>query len=522
MEVTFMNNSWIGNYSYFRSRISPTKEAIYDYENKISYTYGDLENRANLLANYLVEVLEIDKGDRIAFCTRNCIELFDAYYATAKIGAILVTYNQLLSENELINMINNETPSVLFYEGNIEEKIIRIREKTNISKFIELDGNNNGRCEYKYKDIMNYKNSDYRECKDLDLEDIHMIIHTGGTTGIPKGAKISHRSLLYNSLSAAMTFNLSQFDSSYIMTPMFHTAAWSVLTLPILHMGGRIIISKKNEPKLTLKIINNERPTVLLGVSTLFGMMIKEKEFDSTDYSSLRWILSAAAPTPISTMEKFWEKGVKFALAYGMTEAGPCNCTTQADCISLDDIKKKHTAVGKPMYFTQVKVVDDIGNEVERGQCGELIWSGPGIYSGYWNNEKESNKTLKDGWVYTGDIGRKDEDGYYYIVGRKKNMFISGGENIYPPEIESEIQKHPLVDEVCVIGFPDEKWGEVGKAIVAVKSNEDLDEEEVIFFLKNNMSSIKIPKYYHFVDNIPKNSAGKIQRGVLQQLYGMS
>lgn len=348
-----------------------------------------------------------------------------------------------------------------------------------------------------------------------------MLIHTGGTTGVPKGAMISHRSLLFNTMSAAMTFNLSHRDTSYVMTPMFHTAAWSVLTLPLLNVGGRIVITKNIRSDLSLEIINEEKPTVLLGVSTIFRMMINHSNFEMTDFSSLRWIISAAAPTPVDTMKRFWDKGVKFALAYGMTEAGPDNCTMQADYMSIEDIMRKYSSIGKPMYFTQVKIIDNKGNEVGTNENGELIWSGPGIFSGYWNNEEETNRTLKNGWVYTGDIAKRDEDGYYYIVGRKKNMFISGGENIYPPEIEAIIYKHPAVHEVCVIGVPDNKWGEVGKAVVAVKDDHVIDENELMEFLKDKLSSIKIPRYVQFIKEIPKNSTGKIQRHVLSNEFGV-
>lgn len=514
------NDKWIGNYSLFRSRISPEREAVYDYDNKIRYTYSDLEKRSNLLANYMVEKLNIKKGDRVAFCTRNCIELIDAYYATAKTGAIFVTYNLLLSENELIEMINNEEPKVLFYEELIKHKIEKIKSGTKIENYIVLSNAKEKIEDIHYEGIMNYENDAYREDKNLDTEDIHMLIHTGGTTGTPKGAKISHKSVICNSISGVLTFNLSHLDSTFILTPMFHTAGWSVLNLPHLHVGGRIIISKKCDPKLTLKIINEERPTTLLGVSTIFRMMINQSEFETTDFSSLRWIISAAAPTPIDIMEKFWEKGVKFVIAYGMTESGPCNLTIQADDMNMEQIRNRYNSVGKPMYFTQVKIVDDKGNEVGANECGEIIWSGPGIFSGYWNNEKATSETLLDGWVYTGDIAKKDEDGFYYIVGRKKNMFITGGENIFPPEIEAEIYKHPSIHEVCVIGVPDRKWGEVGKAVISLKQGENIEKKELKKFLNGKIGSIKIPKYVQVIDEIPKNSAGKIQIGVISKLYG--
>ena len=514
------SSRWIGNYSFFRSRISPEKEAVYDYDNKIHYTYGDLEDRANLLANYLVEKLNVKKGDRIGFCSRNCIELIDAYYATAKTGTILITYNPYLSNNELAAMINNEEPKILFYEELFEKKVKEIKSNVKIKKYIVLTNASKKIEDIHYEEVMKYENSVYRECEDLDLEDIHMLIHTGGTTGKPKGAKISHRALLYNAISEILTINLSSSDSAHVFMPMFHTAGWNILLLPLLHVGGRIIINRCIDPKLILKIINEERPTAVLGVSTIFRVITNLPEFQTTDFSSLRWIMSGAAPTSVDIMEKFWEKGVKFVLAYGMTEAGPNNLCPIADDMSSEKIKEKCESVGMPMYFNKVKIVDDNNNEVGPNECGEIIWSGPLIFSGYWNNENDTKSTLRDGWVYTGDIAKKDEDGFYYIVGRKKNMYITGGENIFPPEVEEEIYKHPAIHEVCVIGVPDKKWGEVGKAVITLKPDKKIDEKELKEFLKGKIGSIKIPKYVQVIDEIPKNNAGKIQRGVIVSLYG--
>jgi fatty-acyl-CoA synthase len=509
--------NWVGNYSFFRSRISPDREAVYDYDRNIHYSYGDLEYRANVLANYLVDELNIKKGDRIAFCSRNSIELIDAYSATAKTGTILTTYNPYLSDAELTAMINNEEPVVLFYEDLFEGVVNKIRPNINVKSYIVMS---NKACDdLNYEDIMKYGKSDYIECKDLDLEDIHLLIHTGGTTGVPKGAKISHRALLYNAMSEILTLNLTGSDSAYVFMPLFHTAGWNIILLPILHVGGRITISKNIDPKLIIDIIQDERPTVLLGVSTIFRMIINHPDFENADFSSLRWMLSGAAPTSVDIMEKFWEKNVKFVLAYGMTEAGPNNLCPVADNMSMETIREKCQSVGKPMYFNNVRIVNDDGEEVGPNEHGEIIWSGPLIFSGYWNNEKETNETLRNGWVYTGDIAMKDEDGYYYIVGRKKNMYITGGENIFPTEIEKKIYRHPKVHEVCVIGVPDDKWGEVGKAVVSLKSDYHLSQEELKEFLKGKIGSIEIPKYIQIVEELPKNNAGKVQRGVIMEMY---
>lgn len=518
-----MNYNWVGNYSYFRQRISPDKEAVYDLDRDSKYSYYELDNRANILANYMKNEMNIKKGDRIAYLSRNGIELIDGYYATGKIGAIFVPYNMRLSAKELSQLINKETPSVLFYEEIFQEKIDELKEICNIKHYViikENIGEKVNSSNIDYEKIMEYNDNSPAYCEDLDLEDIHLIIHTGGTTGLPKGAMLSHRAMLFNSMNEIVTWGISHNDSAHILLPLFHTGGWNLLTLPILHAGGRIILNKQFDPKVALEIIDNEKPTFSFGAATIYRMMTDLPEFEETDFSSLKWVMAGAAPTPINIMEKFWDKNVRFVLGYGMTEAGPNNLSSPAEIMSFEDIREKYASVGKPMYLTMAKIVDDSGCEVEEGEIGELLWSGPQTFSGYWDNKEETENTFINGWVHSGDMVKKDKDGFYYIVGRKKNMFISGGENVFPAEIESAIYDIPEVHEVCVIGVPDEKWGEVGKAVVSLKPNTSITKEEIIESLKEQLASYKVPRYIQFIDEIPKNNVGKIEISTVSKLYG--
>jgi fatty-acyl-CoA synthase len=249
-------------------------------------------------------------------------------------------------------------------------------------------------------------------------------------------------------------------------------------------------------------------------------MLYEQPEFETTDWSSVKWVMSGAAPTPIQVMEKFWEKGIKICSGYGLTEGGPMNLGTPAQLMTMEQLKEKYMAVGIPFHFTVAKIVDDNGIEVGVEESGELIFSGPQVFSGYWKNEAETKKTFRDGWVYTGDIAKKDRDGFYYIVGRKKNMYISGGENVFPPEIERVLYDMEEVHECCVIGVPDEKWGEVGKAIIALKPGKQAVKEQVIAFLNTRLARYKIPRYVTFVPEVPKNTVGKIVAQDVVKLYG--
>ncbi len=516
-----MLNSWVGNYSYFRSRIDADRIVVVDVDDDHAYTFKDLDERANMLANVFREQFGILKGDRIAFISRNRIELLDAYYATGKLGAILVPYNARLSVNELTELIKRESPKVLFYEDVFEDKAKEIILNTSLKESIILKNGDNDSSVLDYEQLMSSASKAAVFPVDVQLEDTHMIIHTGGTTGLPKGALVSHRDELFNSFSEICTWGLSYLDKTLLLLPLFHTGGWNLLTLPLLHLGGRVYINRQFDPKTTLELIEKEKLTCLFGAATIFRMIANEAGFDNTDFSTLKWMMAGAAPTPKNIMKKYWDKGVKMVLGYGMTEAGPNNIAAPPYTMSQELVEKKYASVGKPMYFTMIKIVDAKGNQImEPHKEGELLWSGPQIFSGYWKNAEETANTLVDGWVHTGDMATFDEDGFYYIVGRKKNMFISGGENVFPPEIEAQLYKIDAVRECCVIGVPDEQWGEVGKAIISLKADKQITKEEIIDCLSASLAKYKVPKHYQFVDDVPKNSVGKIVISEVIKQYG--
>ena len=524
----FQDFDWIGDHIHRRAQISPERKAVIDLDLDKAYTFADLENRANRLANYLVKEFDLEKRERLAFISRNRIEMFDAFFAAGKTGSIFVPYNIRLSVEELAELIRQEKPRFLFYEEDLQDKVSRLRKKVEIEQcFIlnnKINQNNSKSTENVSKDINYDEIESYEERSihqiSLHLEDIHLLMHTGGTTGMPKGAKISHRAVLYNSLNEIITWNIDHTDSTHLLLPLFHTGGWNLLTLPLLQTGGRVYINRQFDPSLTLKIIEEKEITLVFGAATIFRTIAHQSEFASTDLSSVRWIMSGAAPTPREVMEKYWDKGVKFCAGYGLTEGGPNNLSIVADHMSMEQIKKKYDSVGIPFYFTEARIVDEEGEEVETGQEGELIFSGPQIFSGYWNNEEETRQTLRDGWVYTGDMARQDEDGYYYIVGRKKNMFISGGENVFPPEIEKRLYEMSEVHEACVIPVPDEKWGEVGKAIISLEEGAELSQEKILDYLQERLANYKVPKYITFVDELPKNDVGKIEASRVKEEFG--
>jgi len=512
------DNSWIGNYSYFRARLDPERVAIEDLDTEVQYTYGQLDARANRLAHFLRDDCGIHQGDRIGVVSRNRVEMIDAYYATGKLGAILVPYNARLSPAELAQLVRSESPRVLFYEDAFSDSIQALADGP-VEQFVRL-GEASG-THLAYEAVLSRQPDDPVACAALELEDIHLIIHTGGTTGAPKGALISYRSEVFNSFNEICSWGLGPTDSAVILLPLFHTGGWNLLTLPLLHVGGKIFLSRAFDPAQTLEVIARERTTCLFGAATIFRMMVERPEFEAADLSSLRFAMAGAAPTPRVIMEAFWDKGVKCVLGYGMTEAGPNNLSMPADLIPQTVVEQKYASVGKPMYLALVRLIDDDGNEIAGpNTAGELIWSGPQIFSGYWCNPAETASTLVDGWVHTGDMAEYDEDGFYSIVGRKKNMFISGGENVFPPEVETALYEIEAVRECCVFGVPDDKWGEVGKAVISCKPGLTLTKAEVIDALRARLARYKVPRYVTFVDDVPKNSVGKIVVAQVVATYG--
>ncbi|KLU59823.1 long-chain-fatty-acid--CoA ligase [Peptococcaceae bacterium CEB3] len=537
---------WLGDIVGRMAGLSPGREALLDLDNGIHYTYGDLNERANRLANYLAEQLTIQKGDRVAFISRNRVEMFDALFACGKLGAIFVPYNIRLSPGELIKLMANEEPKLLFYEDVFGATVRELRESLPwLQHYVLLaeaggarktgevseegrgsegsqvtGGNKDG--DIAYAEALDYANAKPRRCRELMPEDIFLLVHTGGTTGLPKGAMISHKAVLYNQLNNILDWELNSAKTFHLLLPLFHTGGWNLLTLGILAVGGRVLLNRSFDPALTLKVITEYKPNYIFGAATMFRMMADQAEFETTDWSSVEWVMSGAAPTPVQVMEKFWQKGIKMCLGYGLTEGGPTNLCAPVKFMSLEQLKEKHASVGKPFYFTVARIVDDDGREVGEGETGELIFSGPQIFSGYWRNREETGKTLRNGWVHTGDMAEQDPEGFYRIVGRKKNMFISGGENVFPPEIETVLYQIPEVHECCVIGVPDSKWGEVGKAIVVFKPGQGLSRDELIAFLKMRLAPYKVPKYVAFVREVPKNSVGKIVAQEAFRLYGKS
>jgi fatty-acyl-CoA synthase len=502
--------NWVGDWAGKRAMLTPNRRAIFDSTTNKSYTFDEMNNRANQLARVLKQN-GIEQGDRVGTYAKNRVEMFDLFLATGKIGAILVPFNWRLATREIEYLAKKTSPKIMIYDANIVEGFEAIREHYSGSEVFVMG--DSPLDDPSITELMRDKSSNDIERPALDLEDTHLIVFTGGTTGLPKGAMLPHRLTFWNSVNTIVSWGLRPDDIQPLLFPLFHTGGWNVLSIPFYHIGAETVLMGDFNPEETLRIIEERKCTIVIGVPTMFQMMAQSDMFHKTDISSVRVFISGGAPCPVAIMENYWNRGKPFKMGYGLTEVGPNNFY-----LPESEIKKKPTTVGFPVFHADMKIVDDDGNALPDDEVGELLLRGPHAFSGYWDDPEETAETVEeDGWVHTGDLAVRDDEGFYAIVGRKKDMFISGGENVFPTEIEELLYKHPAVLEAAVIGVPDEKWGEVGKAFVTVKKSKKLEPEDLREYLKDKLAKYKMPKYYEIRDSLPMSGAGKILKRELEK-----
>jgi fatty-acyl-CoA synthase len=343
-----------------------------------------------------------------------------------------------------------------------------------------------------------------------DGEEPALILYTSGTTGVPKGALLSHRMITWNAINTQVSWGLQESDIAPISAPFFHAGGLNVLTTPLYHLGGTIVLLRTNEPGEFLRATAAERGTILFAVPTVFQTLMEHPTFDSTDLSSVRFCVTGGSSCPLPIIEGYALRGLVFRQGYGLTEVG-------VNCFSLapEDALRKAGSVGRPVFHSRARLVDDEDRDVAAGDVGELVLAGPHVCSGYWHRPEATAEAFRGGWWHTGDLARRDEDGYYYIVGRKKDMYISGGENVYPTEVEGVLATHPEVAEVAVIAQPDPKWGEVGVAVGVLRTPGAVTAEELIAFCDGKLARYKIPRRVVFVDVLPRNAMGKVIKSEL-------
>ncbi len=505
---------YIGDWLARREMLTPHKVALLDAQRDLhAITYRDWNRAANRTANFLRE-LGVQKGQRVAVLAMNCVEYLDVWFACGKLGAIMQTLNWRLTPHELTGLIDDATPIVLIYDSEFELAVQAIRTQTrSVRHFVALD-----RLTASNDHLFHERDlfpDDPPPPVELDWNDAWVICYTGGTTGLPKGAILTQRAITANSVNTVMSWGLTPDDVTILNSPLFHTGGLNVFTAPLVHIGGTSIVCRTFNVDQVFDLLCDQGVTIAFGVPTMFIAMQQHPRWNEINFAKLKLLISGGAPCPLPVFEKFWDRGVDFKTGYGLTEAGP-----NTFWLPKADVRRKPGAVGFPLFHVDVKIVNDQGGECGADEVGELLIRGPHVCGGYWNRPEETARAIVDGWLHTGDLARRDGEGYYYIVGRNKDLIISGGENIYPAEVESVLHAHPLVAEAALIGVPDEKWGEVGRAIVVLQSEAALTAAELTEFCQLRLARFKIPKSFVFVAALPKTAAGKIDKKLLQEEHG--
>jgi len=510
---------YIGDYLARREIYSPDKLAIIDAgkEPELRLTYRQWNRRVNRLANWLREQAGVGKEDRVAILARDGIEHLDLFYACGKLGAIHTALNWRLHWRELVGLIEQTEPKVLLYSDDFRQTVADVEDATRgtawaIDHYVHLEGDGVPSSQH-YQAILDTSADTPVTCETLEKDDIACLLFTGGTTGLPKGAMISHRQICWNVLNT-VTHDVTHNDTYLCVFPLFHTGGLFTYLSSQVVFGNTSILVRQFMPEQVLELLERERVTIFAAVPTMYQMMTQAPNWDTADLGNLRFCTSGGAPLPVPLVEKYGsEKGVRFKQGFGMTEYGP-----GLFALPAEDAVRKAGSIGRPNFFVDVRVVDGDNHPLGPNEVGELVLKGPSGCSGYWNNAEATAAAYdEEGWFHTGDMVHHDEDWYFYVVDRKKDMFISGGENVYPAEIEAVIYRHPAVHMCAVIGVPDPKWGEVGLACVVLKPGMSATHEELIAFMQDHLARFKVPKSVEFLSELPISAAGKILKRELQE-----
>lgn len=483
-----LNADWLSRLATYH----PERPAVYWRETWVSY--ADLYRRARRAAASLAG-LGVAKGDRVAVLGPNHLGYLELYFAAPLLGFIPTLLNHRLSEPELKGLLEYARPKVLFQTQDFALLAQRLHPQA-----------------YPLEALQTLPVGELPSFTP-HLEDPALLLFTGGTTGLPKGALIPYRQLLVNAIQTCMSWGLSPEDRYIVATPMFH-AALNALATPLLYLGGQVLIQERFDPALYLAWVKAHRVSLLFLVPTMYQMLAQHPNFAQADLHTVRWAISGGAPCPHPVRAAFKAKGVRFKQGYGLTECG-VNCFTQG----LEEAESHPESVGRPMPHLWARLMGPNGQDTL--EEGELWLSGPVVMSGYFERPTDTAKALvvHEGrtWLRTGDLARRDAEGRYYIVGRAKEMFISGGENVYPIEVEQALYDHPAVLECAVLGVPDARWGEVGLAAVVLSS--PIGEEELKGFLKARLAGYKVPKYFLFLPELPKSGPGKVLKNELYRRF---
>jgi fatty-acyl-CoA synthase len=477
-------------------------------------SYKAFNDRVNRLAHGL-RSLGIKKGDRVATLFYNCQEMCESYFGIIKSGGVLVPLNPRLNNMELAGLITHSDANTVIFHSEYSSIVKNIKSSlSSVRLFIEVCTKTDT-SSLKYESIIQ-EQPEYEPKLEVSEEDDFAIIYTAGTTGRPKGCLLSHRNYIWGALNGILDMDIRHEDRNLVVFPMFHTAGLSSFIQRVA-MGNTLYLMKSADAKMILEMIDREKITSLALVPTLFNALLQFPDLEKYDRNSVRYFTSASAIFPVelkNQTKKVFPNAVASEI-YGMTEEAGLGTR-----LLPKDVFRKIACVGQPFTHHEVRVVGMHGQDVKPGEVGEIAFRGPVIMKGYYKDPEATKQVIKDGWLYSGDLAKVDDEGYIYIVDRKKDLIVSGGANIYPREIEDVLYTHPKIAEAAVIGVKDPKWGETVKAIVVPKKGEELTPEEVVRFCIEHLAGYKKPTSVDILYALPKTATGKIQKTVLREKYG--
>lgn len=484
------------------------------------YSYVEFNKRINRCAHTLTG-LGCVKGDRVAVMADNCSKYLEAYFAAAKIGMSVTPVNVRLGDDEVAFIVNDSEASVFIVGDGYEDRAATIRERlTAVRTWISFDKPLEGFLPY---DGLLAKASDREPDADVfivDENDLAILMYTGGTTGLPKGVMLSHRNAVTAGIASALQGGVTKDDSTCFVLPIFHVSWWPILVMFLV--GGKVCINRKPNLDTIFKLIEDEQCTHMNLVPTIYGWMVDYPNVERYDLSSLKLLTYAGSPFPVEVLKKCIRKfGNRFAQGYGATETAgaPISMLAMEDHVLDGDRSRYLSSAGKASLCSQVKIVDENDNTLGPGEIGEICARGKHIMMGYWKNPKLSAEVLKGGWYHTGDMGYMDRDGFIYMTDRKADMIISGGENVYPKEVEDVIYSHPAVKECSVVSSPSQRWGEIVHAVVVLKPGMSATEQEIIEHCRKTLAGYKCPKAVSFWEDLPKTIVGKIMKKEIKQKF---
>jgi len=493
-----------------RASLAPERTALVDAirgERRISWREWNAS--ANRTARLLHDVLGVRQGDRVAVLAMNCTEYLDLLFACAKLGAILQPLNWRLGAHELRALLADAEPVVLVHGPDFLAQVQAVRSQApgvrHVVPLVDSPERPSSDVPFSAREALpDSVPVDVR----VEANDPWVLCYTGGSTGLPKAAILTHGSIAANAVNTIVSWGLTSEDVAILNAPLFHTGGLNVFTTPLVYVGGTSVVCRAFDVEQVFDLVHRGAVNLVFGVPTMFIEMQRHPRFDSVDLSCLKLLISGGAPCPTPVFERFFARGVEFKTGYGLTEAGP-----NTFWLPPSDVRRKPGAVGVPLFNVEVRL-DGGGDE------GELLIRGPHVCAGYWRRPEESAKALEGGWLHTGDLAQRDADGCYRIVGRVKDLIISGGENIYPSEVESVLSGHPEVAEVCVIGVPDPKWGETPRALVVRRPGSALSSESLLAYCEGRLARYKTPRSARFVESLPRTAAGKVDRRALAAQHG--